>query len=115
MAGDFMNGFGTALVVMGVGAVGAGAVAAGGIGYAANRWYFEPNARAVEFNQRAQNVLASRSLRTISVEDFVQGDDGCAKPLYGAKFVAESAQGQVVRGALCVSRTTEMSYRPARP
>lgn len=115
MAGDFMQGFGTALVIMGVGAVGVGAVAAGGIGYAANRWYFEPNARATEFNQRAQNVLAARNLRTISVEDFKQGDNGCTKPLYGAKFVAESTQGQVVRGAVCVSRSTEMTLHIARP
>ena len=113
--GDFSSGFGTALVIMGTVAVAGGAAATAGIGYGANKFYFEPKARAAEFNQRAQNVLSSRGLRTISVEDFKTGGDGCTKPLYGAQFVAENAQGQVVRGSLCVSRTTEMSYRPARP
>ena len=109
MAGDFMNGFGTGLAIMGAAAVLGGAAVTAGIGYGANKFYFEPNARAAEFNQRAQNVLASRNLRTISVEDFKAGDDGCAKPLYGAQFVAENAQGHVVRGSLCVSRSTEMT------
>ena len=113
MAGDY--DFGPAFLAGAIICAGAGAVVVGGVGYGANKLDFEPNARAAEFNQRAQNVLASRNLRTISVEDFKAGDDGCAKPLYGAQFVAENTQRQVVRGTLCVSRTTEMSYRPARP
>lgn len=111
MYGPTWKEFVTFMSVAAVGVAGVGAA----VGYGTNKLYFEPNARAAEFNQRAQNVLAARNLRTISVEDFKQGDDGCAKPLYGAKFVAESTQGQVVRGAVCVSRSTEMTLRIARP
>lgn len=108
---DFSRGFGVALAVMGTGVAVGSAVVAGGIGYAANKLYFEPHSRAEEFNARARNVLASQSLKTISLEDFKQGDDGCAAPLYGTKFIAENAQGSVVRGSMCVSRRTEVTFR----
>lgn len=108
---DFGRGFGIALAIMGTGIAVGSAVVVGGIGYAANELYFEPNARRTEFNARAQNVLASNNLRSISVEDFKKADDGCAAPLYGARFTAENAQGQVVRGTMCVSRRTEVSFR----
>lgn len=112
MAGDY--DFGPAFLAGAIICAGAGALVVGGVGYGANKLYFEPSARAAEFNQRAQNVLTSRNLRTISVQDFKKDDDGCVTPLYGAQFVAENTQGQVVRGTLCVSRTTEMSVRLSR-
>lgn len=109
MAGDY--DFGPAitagLIVVAVG----GAVAAAGIAYGSNKLYFEPHARQAEFNARARNVLADRHMKTISVEDFKKGGAGCAKPLYGAGFMAEDTAGRLVRGSACVSRTTELNLR----
>ena len=105
--GDVFSGLIFGAAICGAGAV----VAVGGIAYGANKLYFEPNARSAEFNNRAQNVLASRNLKVIMMDDFKQAAAGCADPLYGAKFTAVNANNQVVAGVMCISRDTEISLR----
>lgn len=108
---DFGRGFGIALAIMGTGIAAGSAVVVGGIGYAANKLYFEPTARASEFNARASDALAQRNLRVISSQEFTKGGAGCAAPLYGATFIARNAQNAVVEGAVCMSRRTEATVR----
>lgn len=109
MAGDY--DFSGAFAAFGIVCAVGGVAVVGGASLAANKLYFEPHARQAEFNARARNVLADRHLKTISVEDFKKGGAGCAKPLYGASFIAEDAGGKVVRGRACVSRMTELNLR----
>lgn len=108
---DIGVGMGAAFAIMGSALVIGGGVVVAGISYSANKYYFEPNARKVEFNARAQDALSVRRLKAISVSDFKEAANGCAKPLYGATFAAQNARGQVVRGTMCVSRSTEMNIR----